>query len=368
MQGRPSQKQLETFAGLITKQDDSHCVPPSLDPSELDHYIQALDYHGITMLALQNNTLPKAIVKRLKSRKAMMVANEALKQQALCELFESFDNAGLTRNILFKGSALAYTVYEHPWLRPRSDSDCLIDQSEYADFVQIFEQLGYQKLFAIEGRHLSYQQTFSKPLAGKSVINIDLHWRINNRQTLARLFNVSELIKSSEPLHKLSDVIKVPSTIDSLLIASLHRLGHHHNEERLTWLWDIHLLASQFKHDDWQMLCTKATDKQMAAITLDALQYCRRLFGLKIPGNTNDALSNAAQTKEPSQLFLSRDLSEWQYFIKDIKALSGLRNKLELLIENLFPSPAYIRQQMGTKSAALGYLKRIARGVRRITR
>jgi len=369
MPKRPSEPQLQHFANLIKGKtraySDSTLTTTNPDKQEL---VKQLDYHGITLLALHCGTLPPDVVKQIDGRKAMMVANETLKQTALTELFDAFEQAGLKNSILFKGSALAYTVYPEPWLRPRSDSDCLIDQSDYQQFSKVFNELGYQKLFAIEGKHISYQSTFSKALVGQATLSIDLHWRINNRQTLANTFDVHELIESSQHLLQLSNAIKIPSTINSILIASLHRLGHHQNEERITWLYDIYLLANTLSDNDWRHLCNKAGDKKIAAITLNALKYCQRLFDMEIPRDAEQTLIDLAAKDEPSQLFLDRDLPEWRYFVHDLKGLTGWRNKLGLMFENIFPNPSYVRQQMGTKNTALAYLKRMIRGLQRITR
>lgn len=359
----PTFEELSQFAQLIQPKSSVDIKPFSLS---VEDYIARLDYHGITLLALKAERLPSDVAKALSQRKAMMVANDALKQRALIELFNAFANQGLTRSVLFKGSALAYSLYPQPWLRPRTDSDILIEQSDLAQFEQIFNKLGYQKLFAIEGKHISYQSTFSKHLAGKSAINIDLHWRINNRQILAQCFSVDQLLESNSQLNSLSKNINIPSTVDSLLIASLHRLGHHLNDERLTWLYDIHLIASDLSNDDWQAVIKKSEQKQLAAITLDALTLCHTLFATELDKNALVQLQTLSLNKEPSQLFLQRDLPEWRYFWHDLSAMESLTEKLRLIMENVIPSPAYVRQQMNTKSALAGYIKRLFRGLKRI--
>lgn len=365
LNNRPSNQELGYFANLIGASSEIFEKPLNRSDAE---WIRRLDYHGITLLALQEDKLPDGVVKLLQGRKAMMVANEQLKRAALTELFGAFANAGLERNILFKGSALAYTVYEQPWLRPRSDSDILIELAEHPAFAEVLFALGYQKLFAIEGRHISYQHTYSKQLAGQSVMNIDIHWRINNRQALAKSYGVDELIESGSVVNAICSHAKVPNPVDSLLIASLHRLGHHHNEERLTWLHDIHLLANTLEVQQWSLLCNKAEQKNLAGITLDALKFTQRLFETSIPKSTMDNLRSAATQKENSQVFLNRQLPEWRYFLADVKALDGWRNKANLLWENLFPTPDYVRQQMATKSATYAYIKRALRGVSRFIR
>lgn len=359
---RPSHNELKTVADLLN---------PAKEPSNaLIRYSQEqllglLDYHGVTMLTEHFGTLPKALKPIITQRKAMMVANDTLKQTELIALFDAFERARLPKSILFKGGALAYTVYPKPWLRPRSDSDILIKQEQRAEFDRVFIALGYHKQFAMEGKYVSYQSTYSKALVGKSAINIDLHWRINNRQILANSFNVDELHQQGQALQRLSSNITIPSPVHSVLISSVHRLGHHQHEERLTWLYDIHLLADNLSERQWQQLINQAKTKQLSAITLDALKHCDELFSTPIPDFALTQLSNNSQNTEPSQLFLQRDLPEWTLFWHDLKALPSTRAKVGFLVETTAPSPRYIRQQMNTKYALWGYMKRFFRGLKR---
>ena len=360
--GRPHLQDLGYFASLIDSAASGE-KPVGLNAAE---YLQHLDYHGITMLALQRGSLPDDVKSLLTARKALVVANEALKKNALIEMFDAFSQAGLDRIVLFKGGALAHTVYDQPWLRPRSDTDCLISHEQHAEFADVLFSLGYQKLFAIEGELISYQHTYCKQLAGQSVMNLDLHWRINNRQALAKAYHVDELLANSSRLDKVSSNIRIPAPDDSLLIASLHRLGHHAREERLSWLNDIHKLASSLDDSAWQRLCEHAQQKQLAAITADALNFAARLFNTQIPTIASQRLRAAAELNEPSQLFLNRDLPEWRYFVADIAAIPSLKRKLLFIRENIFPNPDYVRQQMGTRWASVAYVKRALRGILRL--
>lgn len=361
----PCTRQLETLADLLVGSE--RAVSKATAATESDGLLEKLDYHGITLLVHERNLLPSTLHRQLEQRKAMMAANELLKTRALAELFAAFESAGLDRIILFKGSALAYSCYPQPWLRPRSDSDCLIDKSQLDQFTKVFDQLGYQKLFAIDAEHIHYQATFGKALAGQSTINIDLHWHISNRKILARAFDVENLLLQAHPLPAVAPQIKIPCPVDSILIAAVHRLGHHPNEERLVWLYDIHLLSQSLSASEWQSLVEKAVSKQLAALSLDALRLCQQLFATPVAQQVINQLQLAAATSEPSQLFLDRNLSEWHYFWRDLAGLDGFNKKIQAVWESLFPSADYVRRQMNSRWTAVAYCKRLLRGIRRLT-
>ena len=155
-------QELALLSRFLTAQNQAE----RLSSDAPEQRLQRLDYHGITLLAEARGNLDAALLTQLGQRKPMMVANEMLKQQALVSLVAAFRDAGLQRDLLFKGSALAWSIYPHPWLRPRSDSDMLIDETDLDAYREVFRQQGYEELFAMQGRWVSYQSTFSKTLSG----------------------------------------------------------------------------------------------------------------------------------------------------------------------------------------------------------
>jgi len=361
--------QVRELASLLINAPKSH--PDKPDEALIDtNSIPTLDYHGITLLvAEQNKELQQSepLAQLFKQRRALMISNEALVRNALNSTFDEFFASGLSRFIVFKGTALAYSLYSQAWLRPRTDCDLLINVDDLDKFTQVFSRLGFKSLFGISGEYVSYQRTFSLGLAGNSNLNIDLHWRINNRQCLANSFNVDELLLNSQKIPALSPHTNIPSAVDSLLIAGLHRLGHHANEERIAWLYDIHLLAETLSANDWVLLLEKSKNKQLCNVMLDALLCCQEALLTPIPDQFIESLRTLSKSNEASKFLLERKRPEWQYFVHDLKCLDW-RAKLSFIKETLFPPADYIRQQMNTQSALIGYFKRFARGIARVSR
>lgn len=356
-------QELKQLASLV----HGRSTPDAISAEAL---LEKLKYHGITLLAAEHSSLPLTLAPAIMKHKAMMVANDTLKQIELAKLFSAL-NAANIKSVLIKGSALAYSIYPTPWLRPRSDSDVLIAASDRAQVDDICGQLGYQKLFAIQGKYVSYQSTYGRALAGGSTINIDLHWHINNRQMFSNTLPVDELVQNGQPLKHfyktpLNGTVTIPSRIDSILIASVHRAGHHNKEERIVWLYDIHLLANSLSENEWQQLCHKASTKQISAITLDALNACQTLLGTEVSNTVLQQLGQSSEKDEPSAIFLNRELPEWRYFWADLKSMPSLGSKFGFIRESSIPSPEYVRLKMNTSWASWGYLKRFYRGIKRI--
>ena len=325
-----------------------------------------LNYHGVTALSLYENTKKAINTDQEKDKLPLMVANESIKSTELKRILSGLNDRGLTRFLLFKGTALAYSIYEKPWLRPRTDTDILINESELNKFVDAFTQLGYCREFAIDGDLISYQCTFSKHLAGNAHMHIDVHWRISNRQCLATVFNTEELLQRALPINKLSNYAQTPNNIDCLVLACQHRLGHHHTEERLIWLYDIHLLANSLNKQDWGEFLKIVEQKRLSNICLDGLQSAQRYIGTDIVPEVIKQLETLAQNDEPSAIFLNRSLSNWQILINDLRSISSVSNKFRFVFQILVPKPSYIRLKMKTRYASWGYIKRALQGLKKL--
>ncbi len=355
--------ELSALAQLVTGQTSASTA---LSENTNKDLLTRLDHHGISTL-VQPQHLAPSLQTELAQRKPLMVANEALRKKELEHLFSSFQQQGLTDYLVFKGTALAYSEYQHPWQRPRSDTDLLITKEQLHAFSAAFQTLGYERLFSITGEYISYQATFGKHLIGKATINIDVHWRINNRQCLANAYSLTQLLDDAASLSAFSTAPKIPNQVDSLIIACLHRLGHHHKEERLAWLYDIHLLANKLNAEQWQIMLTKAANKKLSAICLNGLSTTQRYFATHIPSQVIDELNALAAQPESSQLFLNRNASDLALMANDVKSINGLSGKVRFVIENVFPPADYMKKQMGTRSLISAYLLRFWRGLKRLS-
>jgi len=332
-----------------------------------------LEHHGLGTLIYENQNLKEnsanieaTIIKEAKASIAMAVANESLKFSEFTKIVDSLTDAGLDDFVIFKGWALAYSVYEKPWFRPRTDIDILVEHSEVIAYHELLIANGFKREFAIEGDLISYQSGYSKPLSQYSTIYIDLHWRVSNRQCIASAFDVKEIIRNATQIKGGIPNFKTPSKADSILLACQHRLGHHHREERLIWLYDIHLLAESFDDIEWSDFLKKTKKLKLAHLSYDALNSSEALFSTEVPRNVIEALTLQKKEYEPSALFLNRSLSNWQILKSDVSALDGLLKKCSFIKQTAFPSQEYIKEKMATKSAFWGYLKRAYLGFYRM--
>lgn len=293
--------------------------------------------------------------------------------------------AGGVPPLVLKGSALACSHYADPSLRPRSDTDLLIPQAGRARADGVLESLGYAKGQAVAGELIAYQALWSRIDDSGVVHRFDVHWRINNSQVLARLFGYEEFAARSVPLPGLGHSARTLDPVDALLLACIHRAGHafgavhdesiaRRGDDRLIWLYDIHLLAGRMAEAEFDALVQRAADKGIRAICLDGLQRSRECFGTTIPPRVLEALGRPGAPERSARLLSAGPARR---FVIDFLALDHWRDRVRWLGELAFPDAGYMRWKYPDAPAtplpvlylrrALSGLKRLVSGQREVT-
>ena len=252
--------------------------------------------------------------------------------------------------LLLKGATLAYSHYPNPALRPRADTDLLIPANCRAAAATALAALGYAKEAGVEGEFVSYQATWSRETGNGIGHYLDVHWRINNSQMLARVLNYDELAARAVSLPPLGPNARALGDVDALLFACLHRAGHAnapyytgdvaHYGDRAIWLYDIHLIFTRMPGPEQDEFATRAVAKWIRAICADALRRSAEWFGTTIPQRVADIL-NAPGPAEPSARYLAGGRA--RQMVGDFLALDRWRDRAGWMKELAFPSADYMR-------------------------
>ena len=92
--------------------------------------------------------------------------------------------------LFFKGTALAYSLYPQPHLRPRLDHDILVRAERAADIHAALLALGYKLHVQLE---IFNEKCFFREDDWGVQHVWDVHSKINNRAAAADLFSFEEL-------------------------------------------------------------------------------------------------------------------------------------------------------------------------------
>lgn len=350
------------------------------DGMAASRFIAAARFHGVLPLldrrfAESSDGWPDEIVHACR-RSALYEAMLDLARRAeLSWVLEALYEAGIPPLVL-KGSALAYTHYANPALRPRSDTDVLIPPDARGRASQVLRDLGYMPGGGMTGALVSYQSTWSRQDGVGATHHLDIHWRINNSQILAKLLSYTECEASSIEVPALGRYARGLGSVLAALFACMHRAGHRNAPvyvdgivydalDRLIWLYDIHLLCSGMSEREMADLVARAEEKRLRAICLDALESANRYFATPILPTHMQRLARPGP-KEPSAFYLYAGPA--RQMLGDLFAIESMAGRIRWLGEVAFPSREYMRRGYADSPNAWLPVLYARRGVRGLWR
>lgn len=313
---------------------------------------------------------PNAVRQALVRDTRMQAAIDLLREQELIAALHALEAAGIGA-VLLKGTALAYSHYAAPGLRPRCDTDLLIAPGRKGAAARLLTSLGYQRSNAVSGTLITSADSYCK-MDGIVAHVLDVHWRINNAQLFAQALSYEEVRARAVPVPALGDGARALYPPHALLLACMHRAAHlgvdgeHGN--RLLWLYDIQLLAKAMRADEWREFSQLCVAKKMRAITLDAFASLQASLNTVIPADLMNQLA-LPKTKELSAAYLKA--SHKRLLLTDLRALATWRERLTLLRESCFPPADYVMAKYHGENRAwlsLWYVRRAVAGVWKLTK
>ena len=347
-------------------------------PAAIEEFLACARMHGVQGLlnaAVAHVGWPTALAEAARQDAIASAIWELRHQQVLKEVLGTLASCAV-RPLLIKGTAMAYTLYADPSLRARADTDMVIRDDEREAVFATLESMGFEREAAVSGEYISYQTNFSRTAADGTSHMLDVHWRLNNSPSLAKLLRPAEVYAAARPLDALAPDALAVDAIHGLFITVFHRASHIHNPyrvdgreyfggKRLIWLYDIHLLAGALTSVQWQDFCRLAIDTGLAPVCLEALQESQRDLGTVVPADVLSDLSRApAHSRVARYIRAGRLRQHWL----DFTALEGNGARLRYVSELLFPSPSYMRHKYRdspSDSLARLYLRRAVQGVSR---
>ena len=316
--------------------------PENSVPSFVTAFLERARYHGVEALLHERLVRMQgwpAIVREVLHREALAAGMWEMRDQAvLRSVLDALAGIGV-RPIVFKGAALAYSVYTNPVLRSRADNDLLILPRDRTKVTNALESLGFVRGHGIPGKFTSYQSNYTLNATDGSEHSIDLHWKISNFELLSRLFLYEELLNRSAQLSQLHPDAIGAGAVDALLLACMHRAGHkrYGEADRLIWLYDINLLAQSFTSAQWESLVRRATEKGLCATTREGLERAEQCFFKRCPEEVRIDLS---KTGEPVATYFDAGALRQTWI--DFLAIGATADRLRFGRELFFPPAAYM--------------------------
>jgi hypothetical protein len=302
------------------------------------------------------------LVEATRSRVIADLAQEAQLRACLAAL----TGAGV-EFVLMKGVQLAYTHYPRPDLRPRLDTDLVISAVQRQPAREALGRAGYVPDVQASADLVLHQQTYVHAAGHTLPHVVDLHWRIANPEVFGGVLAFEEIATEAVPIDQLGDDVRGLSPVHALLLACVHRVAHHHNADRLIWLYDIHLVATTFDEGQWTRFAALAQERGVAAVCAVGLERTRALFGTTMP-EAVQRLESARPTGEVTARYLTAGRAPVTAVVDDLCAMPSWHHRWRLVKDYAFPPVRYMREVYAPSSASplpWLYFRRIVFGARR---
>jgi putative nucleotidyltransferase-like protein len=358
------------LAAIVRGGRSSLPVLNALAPEDVFH---AADRHGVLPLVANRlvawdspgTLLDSQFGREYRRRAARDLLRERELRDCLAEL-----SLHAVPALLMKGAELAYTHYARPDLRPRLDTDILVRVADRDRAGAALKKCGYESAGQFPGDLVMYQEPYTKRIGNELVHVIDVHWRISNPQVFGRALSFEELAQAAVPVSALGPSARGLAPTHALLLACIHRIAHHAKDERLIWLYDIHLLASNLDDASWAEFVQLARARGVATVCLQGLRRTVHCFQTIVPAAVEEGLAEGLASPEDkaTAAYLGQRRRHVQNILADLRALPEWRSRLRLAMEHLLPSPAYMRGVYAPSSNAplpLLYVRRAVKGARK---
>lgn len=265
--------------------------------------------------------------------------------------------------VLFKGDAIAYSLYAAPHLRPRSDSDLLIAPRDRARAESALAACGYVPEKEALGARSTFQSHWIRPGSAAPPHAVDLHWRLFNAEPFAHVLHTDEVSAAAIALSSLG-CGRAPSLEHQLIITAVHRVAHHYDAGHLLWLFDIHLLVGALGERGTARAADLALERGVGAVVARGLARTTEAFGTQVADDVRRRL-DAAPAPPAIRVFLDGQPRQVDVLRANLATLTGWPSRIGLLRDHLFPSATYIRSMYPRCPPALlglAYVHRIVRG------
>lgn len=295
-------------------------------------------------------------------RRAAVAESAALEAEE-ARIFGAFRGAGL-RAAVFKGALLGQTHYPAPWCRARLDLDLLVDPADRHCAVELLTDLGYSRPQRVQGDLVRHQDLFDREILPGFSHGIDLHWQVSNRALFVQRLPARDLLQRSLPAFDGRVAGLCPA--DSLIVASIHRVGHHSDRTYLHWWHDVWLVGHRLDALETETYTERVRSLGFARLSAHDLREAVRLFG---PGDGAVAPAVVARLEagarpDLSTRFLAAGRTEFGDLVLDLRALPRWRDRIRLMREHLFPSPSFMQRADARSTGPLHwlYVRRIVLG------
>ncbi len=358
---------------LLSLLKNDPILPPEVPLEQWTELLSVLNPHWILpLLHWQIGSLssefhpPAAVMEHIRHLFLCTRVQTFHLEEQLREVLAAFDKEGV-RVLLLKGPALARTVYPDTALRQGSDIDLLVLPELMTHSRAILEGLGYinqEKRFEVS-RDFYCEEKFMPGQELKNKRMIELHWDLHRFSGIKRDAGVANLFHNAVKIVSPPLTFEALHPIDALIHRSLNNAFIHDRDVRLSWIYDVVLLARSLAvPDDWDILQKRSMEWRARLAVEHALNLAQIWCGLQLPRAYKDFSTWPRPSKIETDAWRNatrRHERVSDYFKLHLTDSSGLSEKIRFFIHLLFPSQEYMKAKYPPSEEGLLFLSYIRR-------
>jgi hypothetical protein len=268
--------------------------------------------------------------------------------------------------LLFKGAALAHTVYPDPALRTMGDIDILVRETQMELAQQVLEKLGYECQPEMPQRFNPFNTQFTGELAfrrttGCTSTMVDLHWAFFTieliRQTTA--INLEALWTRAVPIRIEGATAFGLASEDQLMHVCLHLSMHGFTH--LRGYVDI-LQIIDTDQVDWDVFVSYVQQCRLCMACYFPLWWAKRAWNANVPLWVLEALEPDRLRRRLGGWMLVKGIwrepdtgHAWNH-LAQILIVDRFNNLVKALLWLLFPGPTWLQERYRLRSRWLAWI------------
>jgi hypothetical protein len=277
-----------------------------------------------------------------------------------------------------KGAALAETVYGNAAVRPMTDLDLLVPPAQVRPAQAALAGLNYsmdcrEPWPGFSRRYRSVME-YQQSDTGRHSVRVDLHWWPLDVPYYRRILT-KDLFARAQTACIAGTRALVPGKEDHLLCLCGHMALHERYKATLMRSYDMAMLIHHQEHGlDWELVMQRSMDWGLVIPLQRALARLERLWPACVPGIVSQEVAGLRPTRTEQRIHrwaVDRRQNPTSDVLLSLATMPGLGPKTLFLLEQAFPSPAYMRGLYCRSRPGLwplAYLQRAGLGLRFLLR
>jgi len=345
---------------------------PQISDKEWSDLLARLSYHGIIPLIYWQITQfpaelrpPEMIIARMRE---IFLKNNIYYQilvRQLRVIQDAFEKQGI-RSLVFKGLALAWTVYPDFATRPSGDIDLLVKPELFLKAREVLIQIGYGynfKRFEMF-KEICKAEEFVHQKDAKKPLTIDLHWNLLHYYGIQRDNGFENVFARTADVEMPGLKFQTLDRVDALIYSALHLMLNHPECRRLIWICDIAFLAQKMvENQEWEVLKKRTAALKADLAVENSLKLARMWSNLQLPEGYRDFGAWLKPTSaQKTEMTFAENKKGPDIRLKGFLAvIASTPNKIPYLFKLIFPSVKYMRMVYPPSKACLFPLSYIRR-------